>query len=261
MLIPFIKMQAQGNDFVFLRQPFRTAPWEEMPLLAQSICDRHFGVGADGLVLLLESEEADARMVIYNSDGTRPAMCGSALRCAGWLVAEANHKDSYRILTDSGLREVHVDRERGEVEAVIGYPVIKEKELELFGLKGSLVDVGNLHFVTWWDDLSAKPHLLFGAKIEKTAGYESGINSMYARRISEDEVELVIWENACGATLACGTGASATLKVGVELGMINNAVTMHMPGGSVQARLGADQGVSIGGVVREVFEGAFPWKT
>ncbi len=239
MLIPFIKMQAQGNDFVFLRQPFRTAPWEEMPLLAQSICDRHFGVGADGLVLLLESEEADARMVIYNSDGTRPAMCGSALRCAGWLVAEANHKDSYRILTDSGLREVHVDRERGEVEAVIGYPVIKAKELELFGLKGSLVDV----------------------KIEKTEGYESGINSMYARRISEDEVELVIWENACGATLACGTGASATLKVGVELGMINNAVTMHMPGGSVQARLRPDQGVSIGGVVREVFEGAFPWKT
>ncbi|HPV15041.1 MAG TPA: diaminopimelate epimerase [Candidatus Cloacimonadota bacterium] len=261
MLIPFIKMQAQGNDFVFLWQPVQSVPWEVMPRLAQSICDRHFGVGADGLVLILEDEETDARMVIYNSDGTRPAMCGSALRCTGWLVAEAQQKDVLTIQTDSGLREVQVDREKGEVEAVIGYPVIKEKELDLSGLKGSLVDVGNLHFVTWWDELESKPHLLFGAKIEKTSGYESGINSMYARRISADEVELLIWENACGATLACGTGASATLKVGIELGLINEEVTIHMPGGSVQACLNPDQGVSIGGAVKEVFEGAFPWKT
>jgi len=188
-------------------------------------------------------------------------MCGSALRCTGWLVAEAQQKDVLTIQTDSGLREVQVDREKGEVEAVIGYPVIKEKELDLSGLKGSLVDVGNLHFVTWWDELESKPHLLFGAKIEKTSGYESGINSMYARRISADEVELLIWENACGATLACGTGASATLKVGIELGLINEEVTIHMPGGSVQACLNPDQGVSIGGAVKEVFEGAFPWKT
>lgn len=258
MLIPFIKMQAQGNDFVFLKQPQQET--QELPRLAQSICDRHFGVGADGLVLVIDDEEADARMVIYNSDGTRPAMCGSALRCTGWLVGQKKQKDALRIRTDSGFREVQVDRDRGEVTAVIGYPQLREKDLVLFGLKGSLVDVGNLHFVTWWDDLEPKPHLLFGAKIEKTAGYESGINSMYARRISADEVELLIWENACGATLACGTGASATLKVGVELGLLNSEVTIHMPGGSVQARLNPDQGVSLSGAVKEVFEGAFPWK-
>lgn len=260
MLIPFTKMQAQGNDFVFLKQPLREALWEEMPRLAQSICDRHFGVGADGLVLVLEDEEADARMVIYNSDGTRPAMCGSALRCTGWLVAANGQQDALKIKTDSGLREVQVDRDKGEVTAVIGYPQIREKDLVLFGLKGSLVDVGNLHFVTWWDDLTPNPHLLFGAKIEKTAGYESGINSMYARRISAEEIELKIWENACGATLACGTGASATLKVGFELGLLESEVSIHMPGGSVQARLNPDSGVSLGGAVKEVFEGAFPWK-
>lgn len=258
MLIPFTKMQAQGNDFVFLKQPQQEA--QELPRLAQSICDRHFGVGADGLVLVIDDEEADARMVIYNSDGTRPAMCGSALRCTGWLVGQKKQKDALRIRTDSGFREVQVDRVKGEVTAVIGYPQLREKDLVLFGLKGSLVDVGNLHFVTWWDDLEPRPHLLFGAKIEKTAGYESGINSMYARRISADEVELLIWENACGATLACGTGASATLKVGVELGLLNSEVTIHMPGGSVQARLNPDQGVSLSGAVKEVFEGAFPWK-
>lgn len=259
MLITFTKMQAQGNDFVLVWQPLKTAPWKDLSFLAKNICDRHFGVGADGLVLMLEDEHFDARMVIFNSDGTRAAMCGSALRCTGWLISERKKKDRLIINTDSGIRQVNVDRNKKEVEAVIGHPQIMQKELTLHGLKGSLVDVGNLHFVSWWDDLTQAPHLQYGAKIEKTPGYDSGINSMYAKLISPDEIELLIWENACGATLACGTGASATLKAAVVLGLTNKKLLIHMPGGDVEVQLNPDKSVSINGTVKEVFEGAVPW--
>lgn len=260
MLIPFSKLQAQGNDFVFVIQPLKDTPWKDVSFLAKSICDRHFGVGADGLVLLLEDENVDARMLIFNSDGSRAAMCGSALRCAGLLIAESKKKQNLIINTDSGLRKVSVDQAKAKVQAEIGFPQIMEKVLILHGLQGSLVDIGNLHFISWWDDLSWEPHLKYGSKIEMTPNFGMGINSMYAKVLSRSEIQLKIWEKGCGATLACGTGASATLKVGVELGFLDKKVLIHMPGGDVEAWQDEAGNVSISGKVKEVFEGAYPWK-
>lgn len=107
MLIAFLKMQAQGNDFVILDFLGQEIPSYDFPALASSICDRHFGVGADGLVTIQASVAADARMVIYNSDGSRAEMCGSALRCVAGLLMDKHAVAEPRIFTDSGLKQAH----------------------------------------------------------------------------------------------------------------------------------------------------------
>lgn len=259
-MLDFRKMQAQGNDFVVINlKGGKVLPITEAKL-AVVICDRRLGIGADGLVLIKDDPISDAMMLIFNSDGSRAGMCGSALRCVGWLLASKGKKNQLLINTDAGLKSVEVMREEMMVHANLGTPVILEKELELDGVSGSLVDVGNLHFVSWWDDLTGEPHLAHGPKIEKTEGYERGINSMYARMISPQEIELKIWENGVGPTLACGTGATATVKTGYALGLLEGQVCVHLPGGDVFLSQDSSGDLILSGQVNEVFTGSYLWK-
>lgn len=262
MLIPFAKMQAQGNDFVILDLLGQGTPESYHQKLAKSICDRHFGVGADGLVLLLNAESAAARMVIFNSDGSRAEICGSALRCCVALLGHKLDRNELDVLTDAGLMRANIFMEEGrrQLEVDLGVPRFIRTEARAEGLEGALVDIGNRHFVSFWEELSDKPHLIHGPLIEHNQELGGALNSMYVKVIAKDEIELSIWENACGPTLACGSGAVASVFAGIHQGLLADKVAVRMPGGMVRIRRTEQGRFLLSGPVEYVFSGVYRWK-
>lgn len=259
MLIPFVKMQAQGNDFVILNALAKPLPDLPFPDLAKSMCQRRFAIGADGLVLLLASDIADAQMIIYNSDGSRAEMCGSALRCVSQLAAKHLNKLSLRIATDSGIKTAEILPVDGVISVNLGAAKLLKSAYQVDGFKGDLLDIGNPHFVVWRDDLADDPQLKYGASLEHNMAFEAPVNVHFARVISDSEIEMKIWEHACGATLACGTGAACTVFSGINRGILKNDITVHVPGGTFGIRHVAESGeLLLNGTVSTAFEGI--WK-
>ena len=255
-MIPILKMQAQGNDFVIMdlfKYPFSYQHFSE---LTEEICRPHFGVGADGLVLMSPTSEADAKMVIYNSDGSRAEMCGSALRCVAWLMYLKTKKTHLNIITDSGVKTAEIDEYNVSVN--LGMPVFEAENMEVHGFKGSLVNIGNPHCVIWQDDLSDDPHLKYGFDIEHHPDFSKTVNVQFAKVLSKQRIELKIWENAVGATLACGTGATAAVFTGIHQGFLANKVKVKMPGGDVISQK-KPEGYILSGEVEIVLEGTFRW--
>ncbi|PKN72778.1 MAG: diaminopimelate epimerase [Candidatus Cloacimonetes bacterium HGW-Cloacimonetes-3] len=259
MLIPFIKMHAQGNDFVILDAFFFPLPELDYPTLARRICRLHTGIGADGLVIISPCTEADARMVIYNADGSRAEMCGSALRCISELMHKKLQTDKLTVLTDSGVKSVNISSQDALIAVNLGVPHMLRKNYPALGFVGDLIDVGNLHYVVWKDELADNPHLLYGSALELYSGFPRPVNAHFAKVISPHEIEIKIWEHACGATLACGTGAASCVFSGVNNGILLSPVKVNMPGGSVEIIL--DQAAYVlSGEVTIAFSGEYHWK-
>ncbi len=257
MLIPFDKLQAQGNDFVVLQLLY--TPQTSLPpdALARDICDRRTGVGADGLVLLLADDAADARMLIHNSDGSHALMCGSALRCCASLLHRLTGKTELAIATDSGLKTASIQGR--QISVNLGKPVLKEKDISVEGITGSLVEVGNYHFVSFQQVLKGQ-ELEFGPRLERHVRFREGVNSQFVRVISHREIELRIWERGAGATRACGTGAVASVFCGIGKGLLDDEVWVKMPGGAVRINI-ADRGeFLLTGTVEHTFSGVYTWK-
>lgn len=263
MLIHFNKMHAQGNDFLILNAPERSFPVEDLSQLSRDICDRRFGIGGDGLVLLSPEQGYDARMTIYNSDGSRAMMCGSALRCVSLMLSRALGKQQLSILTDSGKREAIVEGTSGKeiIRVSMGTPRLIQPELPVGEFTGSLVDVGNLHYVIWTDDLSGDPHLRFGSLLEHHPAFPEAVNVHFVRKVSATEIQTKIWEKGAGATLACGTGATAAVCSGIALKGLENRVLANMPGGTVQIeRVLPEDIYYLSGEVFETGNGTYIWK-
>ncbi len=257
MLIPFCKMQAQGNDFVIL-QLLHTheikLPWQD---LAKEICDRRKGVGADGLVLLLGDPNADARMLIYNSDGSRAAMCGSALRCCARLLSGLRGDSKLRIATDSGVLDAVIEAE--EISVKLGMPQMLENNLVLEGIEGALIGVGNWHFVSYQKELKDQ-EFEFGPLLEQHSHFPDGVNVEFARVVSRNQIDMTIWERGAGATQACGTGAVATVFCGIQKGFLDSEVRVNMPGGTVSIRALENGEFILAGAVEHTFNGVYTWK-
>lgn len=257
MLIPFLKMHAQGNDFVILDYFASPLPELDFPSLSRYVCKTHTGIGADGLVLLKPCEDADARMVIYNADGSLAQMCGSALRCVSFHLAGKLGKNELVLQTESGLKHAMVTGE--EVSVVIGRPEFCKDQHEVMGFVGSMVDVGNVHFVVWQDDLHGQPHITHGSVIEQHDSFPHAVNVHFVKLINEHEIQMLIWERGSGATLACGTGATASVYSGIMQGKLLSPVKVNMPGGSVEVTA-SDGTYYLKGGVNKVFSGEFTWK-
>lgn len=257
MLIPFTKMHAQGNDFVILQMLHTRETSLPPDALARDICDRRTGVGADGLVLLLADSDADARMLIHNSDGSHAATCGSALRCCASLLHKLTGKTEMEIATDSGIKSASVD---GVLISVnLGKPFLKEKDIQLEGITGSLVEVGNLHFVSFLQVLNGQEHDL-GPLLERHTHFREGVNSEFARVVSRQEIEMKIWERGAGATQACGTGAVACVFSGIGKGLLDHEVWVKMPGGAVRIKRLDSGEFLLTGTVEHTFNGVYKWK-
>jgi diaminopimelate epimerase len=250
MMIEFTKMAAQGNDYIYIdnRTDEIKLRESERSRLARQLSERHFGIGSDGVVWLVKSMIADCGMLMYNADGSRGTMCGSALRCVVYLLFKENNRIENTVQTDSGIRIGWCEPKSEVVKVTMG----KVENFKQAGEKEYIVDAGNRHLVRFVDDLE----LIDLSQQVKTGRIleGSGFNYEYAQ-ISDNSIKLKIYERGSGITLACGTGAVAAAYAGWRSGRLNKkAVTVKMPGGEVQIEL-REKEIYLTGQVKEVYWG------
>jgi diaminopimelate epimerase len=225
----FTKMQGLGNDFVVFEGPARLPPEE-----VARICDRRFGVGADGILVVTPGDPIV--MDYWNADGSPAEMCGNGLRCVARLARDRGwaKSEEFGVDTPAGLRLVRI---KGDlVEAEIGKPLLEGEET-VDGEIYHLVDVGNPHAVRVVEDPGAIDLPAVGPKVAKEAGFDTGCNVEFIA-IAGDTVTMRVWERGIGETLACGTGMVASAAV--ALGGEDGSITVQVPGGtgSVEIRDG-----------------------
>lgn len=269
----FYKMNGAGNDFVFI-EDFDNKIEDECAL-AKKLCDRHFGIGADGLVIVRRSEEAKAKMVIINADGSRANMCGNAIRCFGKYVYE--HKivteTKFPVETGDGIKVIEIILEDEKVKFVkvyMGKPSFDAKDIplnEVPNLIDTKIEVGgNNYKVTTL--LMGVPHTVIfeeerkydviseGPALEKYRLFKEGSNINFVKIIDDTHIKVDTWERGAGATLACGTGCSASVVVCKKLGLVDNEKEIHVkaPGGELVIEVTED-GVYMKGNAEISFEG------
>ncbi len=260
MRLEFTKMEGLGNDYIYVDAgKYHIDNPQE---LSKRLSDRHFGVGADGLVLIGPSEVADFRMIMYNADGSEGLMCGNAARCIGKYVLEKGltNKTVIGLETASGVRRLnlHVAAD-GTVESVTvdmgRYSIIQRNMvLEAAGrsFSGMHVDVGNPHFVVFVPDAEAEDVAALGPVLENQV--PGGINVEFAS-VRPGGIRMRVWERGSGITLACGTGACATAAAAIEQCLCGSPCSIFMDGGTLEVSV-LDGAILQRGPARTVFEGA-----
>jgi len=293
--LPFSKVQGLGNDFVVvdLRPGHVDAALAEAmqdPAVVRSVCDRHFGVGADGVLAILAGDGGDARMRVLNADGSEAEMCGNGIRCVAKVLYEADarlRRSPLRIDTGAGLLECTIHSSGGEVTTVavqMGRPRLSRDEIPMApggkeralratvdaadGAGGdrmsrrtftfTAVSMGNPHAVIFVDEGTTDLRALaerFGPAIERDATFPRRTNVEFAR-LRDGQIDLVVWERGCGITLACGTGACATAVAACleERAAPGREVQVNLPGGPLFITVAPDlSGVQMRGPATTVF--------
>lgn len=271
----FTKMHGAGNDYVYVNAFKETLP-EDIPALARKISDRHTGVGGDGLILICPSDKADARMRMYNADGSESEMCGNGVRCVAKFVYDHGiaQKEELKIETGRGVLTLQVFPVDGRVQQVrvnMGHPILEADlipttltgtppvnvPLEVGGttLHVTAISMGNPHCVTFVDELN--DHLVhgIGPQVEVHPAFPRRVNAEFIKVISRSETQMRVWERGSGETQACGTGACASLVAGVLNGLTDRKVLCHLPGGDLTLEWAESGEVFMTGPATEVFSG------
>jgi len=272
----FTKMHGLGNDFIIVDNIDKKIEPVYLANRASNLCNRNFGIGADGLVILSSSSKAPFRMNIFNPDGSEAEMCGNAIRCLAKYVWDRGliDKTTFSFETASGIKEVNLLISGQDVDAVrvdMGEPVLDSEKIPVEGssrqvmneslLIGEMeliftaVSMGNPHCVIFVPDLEAAPWESWGAVIEKEPLFPKRTNVEFVEVINSGEIKVKVWERGVGPTLACGTGACAAVVAGVLTGRLLNAVEVHLPGGALQINWEKSQKVYMEGPAVEVFNG------
>jgi diaminopimelate epimerase len=279
-MLPFVKMQGLGNDFVLIDCTQRSPAEDALPPLAKAICDRHFGVGADGLILVLRSRAANFRMRIFNSDGSEAEMCGNGIRCFAKYVYESGlfTTEEPEVETLAGVIKPRLTVKRGKVVSVqvdMGKPRLSRKDIPMKGKDERVIgeklrvlgdrheltalSMGNPHCVIFVDDVERFPVETVGPAIERHDLFPRRINVEFVQTLGTEEIRMRVWERGVGETLACGTGASAAVVAGVLTGRTARKVNVHLRGGDLRVEWrAADERVFITGPAEEVFRGEWP---
>jgi len=258
----FIKMHGLGNDFIVvdcMQRPFEADP----AAAAVKLCSRRFSVGADGLVLVLSSDKADARMRIFNPDGSEPEMCGNAVRCVARFLYESGYitGNSIGVDTLAGIMYITITAEDGVFTAAsvdMGAPRITgEHRIDIDGAAArfTAVSTGNPHAVTWdvWPDDAVFAEC--GPNIERHSFFPEGTNVEFCRAESRSHARVRVWERGAGPTLACGTGATASFFSGVTAGLLDKKATMSLPGGDLSFEMLENGHVVMTGPAEEAYRG------
>ena len=254
MKLDFFKMHAQGNDYIYFDFLNKEIPDIDFSELSKKLSNRHFAIGADGIVLISNDKDCDAYMRIFNIDGSEAEMCGSALRCTGYYLNKHNWLQTDSVNTKSGIKRINIP-EDDIIEVSLGNAtMITEKPVNITGFNGNLVDIGNPHFVCFTDVLNPQITSRFGPLIENDEYFPNKINIEFVQILSRDEISIEIWERGSGRTLACGTGAGASAFACCMKGLTQRKVKVNMPGGSVFAEI-KDSEILLSGEVSFVFEG------
>ena len=281
MKINFFKMHGLGNDFILINDLDNKI--DHYSKLAVKLCDRHFGIGADGIILIKNTKlkKADFKMRIFNSDGSEAEMCGNGIRCfAHYLhINDLTEKKKLSIETLAGLikpeiidygpHESTVKVNMGEpayslesldinkelldddIDKLWDYPLIIEgKEYELNG-----ASMGNPHMVIYVDDLKDINLKKLGPIIEENPLFKKGTNVEFVKIVSKNELDIKVWERGAGITLACGTGACATAAVSIDQDRVNNNVKINLPGGPLKISKNENNEMMMTGPSTFVFKG------
>ncbi len=283
MELQFVKMHGLGNDFVVIEDLS-----EDLDLTPDAVawfCDRHFGIGADGLILVrpATTPDADFYMLYYNSDGSVAEMCGNGIRCfAKYLVDHglaAADRDSIVVETLGGLRPIAFTRaDDGMLYLAtvdMGEPILRPADIPTEMRCGgnddmviscpletaagvfdvTPVSMGNPHCVLWVDDVDEADVETVGAAIEDHPMFPAKTNVEFAQMVGADRIRVRVWERGCGETLACGTGACAAMVAASLTLRIGREATVELPGGDLEIRWGEDDHVHMTGPAEEVFSG------
>lgn len=270
----FTKMHGLGNDYVYV-DGFRERV-ADPSALARRISDRHTGVGSDGLILILPSNTAAVRMVMFNADGSRSQMCGNGIRCVAKYAADRGlaPRDEMTIETDAGIKRAWCEPGEGAVRRVridMGSPSLSAGALpctlatdrvidQPFRAGGrefrmTCVSMGNPHAVVFCEDVHRLDLPEFGPLFENAPIFPERINAHFARVDAPDRVTVRTWERGAGATRACGTGACAVCVAGAVTRRTKRRVTTCLPGGELDIDWSEDDRVYMAGPAEEVFSG------
>ena len=280
MVIEFSKYQGLGNDFILIDNRHTAKPIIT-PEQAIAICDRHFGIGADGVIFALPGKaDTDYTMRIYNSDGSEPEMCGNGIRCLAKFIADLEGNTevnkSYKIDTLAGLIVPKLE-ENGDVTVDMGEPELTASKIPttLTGVEGKViaqplevadrtwlvttVSMGNPHCITFVEDSEAIALEQIGPLFEHHPVFPQRTNTEFIEVVKPDYVKMRVWERGAGITLACGTGACASVVAGVLNNQCDRSSTVELPGGCLQINWSAaDNRVYMTGPATKVFQGQYP---
>jgi len=276
----FHKYQGNGNDFIIID----SRELDLYNLLLNNnltnidyLCDRHFGIGADGVIFILKPEsDNDAKMIIYNSDKSEAEMCGNGIRCIVEYLnnSNLNPKDTYKIETKAGVKEAKYNK--GKISVKMGMPILDinliptkmEKynndipyeffKINNFSNFGYGVGMGNPHLIFFVEDLNSLSHKELGPILERNDLFPEKTNVHFCKVIDSKNIDVKVWERGAGETLACGTGACAIHVAAYKLGLCKSETIINLPGGSLNIQWSEDYGeVIMTGNAKKVFKGFF----
>jgi diaminopimelate epimerase len=277
MPVNFTKMHGAGNDYIYVDCFANPMPHDPAGL-SRKISDRHFGVGADGLILICPSDKADARMRMFNADGSEAEMCGNGVRCLAKYVHDHGlvRKPTLKIETGRGVLTLDLEISGGAVRQVrvdMGEPILEASlipttlpgnppvQVSLPGhdLQVTCVSMGNPHCVIFVKQITDALVLGTGPKIEVDPAFPRRTNVEFVVVNRPHDVTMRVWERGSGETLACGTGACAAAVAAVLTGRTQRKITAHLPGGDLQLHWSeTDNHVYMTGPAVEVFSGTWP---
>ena len=283
-MIKFTKMEGLGNDYVYVDCTKQNL--ENASNLAKIISDRHFGVGSDGLILIKSSKKADFRMQMFNSDGTEAEMCGNGIRCVGKYVYDKGltDKTTLKIETLAGIKVLNLNVEGGKVktvkvdmgEPILDYKLIPAKDGKVYkskdgikfykvniNIEGDLkeltcVSMGNPHGIDFANNIEKLKIEKFGPIIEVDEHFPNKVNAEFIEILDKHNIKMRVWERGAGETLACGTGACASVVASFLNGYTERNVTVELLGGKLEIECNKeDNHVYMTGPAETVFEGEF----
>lgn len=281
MPLRFTKMHGLGNDYVYVTGHDQDLDRFDLGKLAALVSDRHFGVGSDGLILILPSEVADFRMRIFNPDQSESNMCGNGMRSVAKYVYEhgLTDKTELEVETLAGIIRPRLTVENGRVVSVtvdMGEPRLARQDIPMTGepadapvidedlcvgtefIRVTCVSMGNPHCIIFVDSVEDAPVLELGPQIEYHPCFPNRTNVEFVEVVDRTHVRMRVWERGAGETLACGTGASATCVACVLREFTERAIDVQLRGGTLHIEWGDDNHVYMTGPAEEVFTGELP---
>lgn len=278
-MLKFTKMQGLGNDFVCV--DYEEVNRYNLSIFSKYICDRHFGIGADGVILYSRSKNADCRMRIYNSDGTEASMCGNGIRCLARLMYEKGYinKNKMKIETQAGIKELECVTQNEKIMSIkvnMGKPQTDINKLPIYiprnykyhqnkckimlkvadkELEGIFLSVGNPHTVIECKDITDMQVTKYGKIVENYKYFPQKTNVEFVEIIDRNNINMKVWERGAGRTLACGTGAVASAYAMYKEEKVDNEVNVKLDGGDLKIYIEENEEVYMEGTALKVFEG------
>ncbi|MCR5202763.1 MAG: diaminopimelate epimerase [Lachnospiraceae bacterium] len=273
----FTKMHGCGNDYVYVN--LFEEKIDDFCDTAIKVSDRHFGIGSDGLICIAPSEVADVRMIMYNLDGSEGEMCGNGIRCVAKYSYDHGlvDKDIITVETKAGIKTLELNVENGKVSTVkvnMGAPIMEPEKIPVVSDKSEVisepitvngkeykftaVSMGNPHSVIFVDETKDLPLAEMGPYFENHEFFPARVNTEFIQVLSRNEINMRVWERGSGETLACGTGACASVVACVKNGLTDNKVTVHLLGGDLVIEYNEEENtVYMTGPATESFSGVW----